>query len=80
MKIADERRDKEGNSGAGSNVVERHGRISKKDLLGSSGPVEERGDVLFYVCGPPALTDWAVDELKGIAGVDKAKVLCEKWW
>ena len=32
-----------------------------------------------YICGPPHFIEWAADELVK-AGLDKKRVLYEKWW
>ena len=59
----------------------RFGRIEKKDLEEAVGTdLEERKGAVAYVCGPPAMTDWAVEELGKFSGVDKSRVLCERWW
>ena len=55
-------------------------RFDRKDLQAALGPIEEREKVVAYVCGPPSMTDWAVDVLKGSVGMDEKRVLCEKWW
>ena len=55
-------------------------RFDAKDLQAALGPKEERENVVAYVCGPPMMSDWAVDVLKGSIGMDERKVLCEKWW
>lgn len=55
-------------------------RFDAKDLQAALGPIEEREKVVAYVCGPPSMTDWAVDVLKGSIGMDEKRVLCEKWW
>ena len=57
-----------------------HRRFDAKDLQAALGPKEEREKVVTYVCGPPLMSDWAVDVLKGSIGMDERKVLCEKWW
>jgi NAD(P)H-flavin reductase len=57
------------------------GRIGKDDLEAALG--KDRGvrqATLAYVCGPPAMTDQFVDFLSSRDGMDKRKVLCEKWW
>ena len=56
------------------------GRFTEKDLIKAIGPVVGRKGVLAYVCGPPPLTDWAVEVLRGAEGMGKERVLCEKWW
>ena len=55
-------------------------RFDAKDLQAALGPKEEREKVVAYVCGPPFMTDWAVDVLKGSICMDEKRVLCEKWW
>ena len=35
---------------------------------------------VFYVCGPPDMTDELVDNLKQQPNVAEKRVLCEKWW
>lgn len=55
-------------------------RFEEKDLETALGPVAERESTVAYVCGPPAMTDWAVDVLKRSKGMDQERVLCEKWW
>lgn len=80
MRVVDERSDEERNDDAEKGLFEKYGRMSKANLLDALGPLEERGDVLCYVCGPRGLTDWAVNELRSAEGVEQAKVLCEKWW
>jgi NAD(P)H-flavin reductase len=63
----------------GEGKVERR-RFEEMDLLDAIGPVENRGGVVAYVCGPPPMTDWAVSVLKGAEGMQSDRVLCEKWW
>ena len=55
-------------------------RLGEKDLINAIGPVVGRKGVVAYVCGPPSLTDWAVEVLRGAEGMEKERVLCEKWW
>ena len=55
-------------------------RFEEKDLETALGPVAERESTVAYVCGPPAMTDWAVDVLRSSKGMDQERVLCEKWW
>ena len=55
-------------------------RFDAKDLRTALGPTEEREKVVAYVCGPPLMSDWAVDVLKGSICMDEKRVLCEKWW
>ena len=56
------------------------GRFREEDLINAIGPVDGRKGVVAYVCGPPPLTDWAVEVLRGAEGMEKERVLCEKWW
>ena len=55
-------------------------RFGEKDLINAVGPVAGRKGVVAYVCGPPPLTDWAVNVLREAEGMGKERVLCEKWW
>jgi len=57
------------------------GRIEKDDLEAAIGEDRSiRQATVAYVCGPPAMTDQFVDFLSSRDGMDKRKVLCEKWW
>lgn len=58
----------------------RYNRITKSDLAEAVGSVQSRNRTVVYVCGPQAMTDEVVDFLKGLPGMDRGKVLCEKWW
>ncbi|MCJ1355224.1 MAG: hypothetical protein MMC33_005215 [Icmadophila ericetorum] len=55
-------------------------RPTEKDLYEALGPEEERSGVVAYVCGPPAMTDSFVEILQAAKGMDRKRVLCEKWW
>lgn len=55
-------------------------RFEEKDLETALGPVAEEKGIVAYVCGPPPMTDWAVEVLKRSKGMDEKRVLCEKWW
>lgn len=57
-------------------------RIVDADLLSSLEEMSEqdRKGIVAYVCGPPLLTDWAVNVLRMVKGMVGEKVLCEKWW
>ena len=55
-------------------------RFEGSDLRAALGPIAERENVVAYVCGPPLMTDWAVDVLEKSIGMEKKRVLCEKWW
>lgn len=54
--------------------------FEQQDLEIALGPVEERKGIVAYVCGPPAMTDWAVSVLRRSKGMEEERVLCEKWW
>jgi NAD(P)H-flavin reductase len=57
------------------------GRIEKDDLEAAIGEDRNvRQATVAYVCGPPAMTDQFVDFLSTRDGMDKRKVLYEKWW
>ncbi|KAG9532567.1 hypothetical protein KCU93_g942, partial [Aureobasidium melanogenum] len=59
----------------------RLGRIEKDDLEAAIGEDRSvRQATVAYVCGPPAMTDQFVEFLSTRDGMDKRKVLCEKWW
>lgn len=64
----------------GEHQTIRSRRFEEKDLETALGPVAERENVVAYVCGPPPMTDWAVDVLNRSDGMDQKRVLCEKWW
>ena len=55
-------------------------RFTKEDLINALGPVSDRNGTLAYVCGPPPMTDWAVETMRAAEGMDQDRVLCEKWW
>ncbi|KAG9239294.1 putative oxidoreductase NAD-binding domain-containing protein 1 [Amylocarpus encephaloides] len=55
-------------------------RITAEDILNELGPVEDRSNVVVYVCGPPQLTDEFVEVAKKAEGMKEENVLCEKWW
>jgi len=57
-------------------------RITTEDLVEALGP--DKRFAVVYVCGVPSMTDKFVASLtepspKGI-GMEKHRVLCEKWW
>ncbi|CAD0113169.1 unnamed protein product [Aureobasidium uvarum] len=57
------------------------GRIEKDDLEAAIGEDRSiRQVTLAYICGPPAMTDQFVEFLSTRDGMDRRKVLCEKWW
>ncbi|OCK81709.1 hypothetical protein K432DRAFT_442157 [Lepidopterella palustris CBS 459.81] len=56
-------------------------RIGDDDLRSAAGySRKERQASLYYVCGPPNMTDHVVDFMRKQDGVDADRVLCEKWW
>ncbi|KAF2814925.1 uncharacterized protein BDZ99DRAFT_485458 [Mytilinidion resinicola] len=55
-------------------------RLSDRDIEEAAGTIQERQSSLFYVCGPPTMTDHVVDFLKKQDSVRPDHVLCEKWW
>lgn len=58
-----------------------HGRrIKHEDLMEALGPVEERKGVVVYICGPPGMTDEFVKVMSRAEGIERERVLCEKWW
>ena len=65
---------------ATENVFLKNVRMSGEDMELALGPVNRRGEVLAYVCGPPVMTDWAVATLRAAQGMKSEQVLCEKWW
>ncbi|KAI4730792.1 hypothetical protein E4T49_01130 [Aureobasidium sp. EXF-10728] len=57
------------------------GRIGEEDLEAAIGQDRStRQATLAYICGPPAMTDQFVEFLSTRDGMDRRKVLCEKWW
>lgn len=58
-----------------SPLIRVHGqRINKDDL--DAKPQQE--DIVYYICGPPPMTDEFVQYLEPVVG--KERVLYEKWW
>lgn len=59
-------------------------RMGEKDLVQAiDGYGQEDGDrssTLCYVCGPAKMTDETVAFLQKQQGMEKDRVLCEKWW
>lgn len=59
----------------GSPLIQIHGqRINKDDLDAKSS----QDDTVYYICGPPPMTDEFVQYLEPVVG--KERVLYEKWW
>ena len=55
-------------------------RIDDIALSSAVGSKKEAQSTVFYVCGPPDMTDSIVKFLKEQENVNPKKVLCEKWW
>lgn len=55
-------------------------RIDDIALSSAIGSKKETQSTLFYVCGPPDMTDEIVKFLKEQDDVVPERVLCEKWW
>lgn len=55
-------------------------RIDAIALSSAVGNQEEAQSSLFYVCGPPDMTDAVVEWLKEQQDVVPERVLCERWW
>ena len=55
-------------------------RIDDIALGSAIGNKKEAQNTVFYVCGPPDMTDEIVKFLKEQDNVVPQRVLCEKWW
>jgi hypothetical protein len=55
-------------------------RIDDTALASAVGTREDALSSVFYVCGPPDMTDSIVEYLKNKAHILSERVLCEKWW
>ena len=55
-------------------------RIDETALSSAVGNQTMAQHSVFYVCGPPDMTDELVDHLKQQPNVMENRVLCEKWW
>jgi len=55
-------------------------RITEKDLDEALGAESSREQTLVYVCGPKAMTDNFVEYIGSRKGMEKKRVMCEKWW
>ncbi|EED24505.1 conserved hypothetical protein [Talaromyces stipitatus ATCC 10500] len=60
-----------------SPLIRVHGRRINKDDLDAQTS-EQNNDTVYYICGPPPMTDEFVQFLEPIVG--KESVLYEKWW
>ncbi|KAJ4319997.1 hypothetical protein N0V84_006075 [Fusarium piperis] len=61
---------------AGFQVLKR--RFGVEDIREAVG--DGKNEVLVYVCGPQGMTDELVQGLTGDGGLEKRRVLVEKWW
>ncbi|KAF1995832.1 hypothetical protein P154DRAFT_580536 [Amniculicola lignicola CBS 123094] len=66
--------------GTSLSITTRIHRIEKENLLAIIGNEDERRHSVYYVCGPPEMTDSIVEYLRQQEGVTPESVLCEKWW
>lgn len=55
-------------------------RIDDTALASAVGNPDQARSTVFYVCGPPAMTDEIVEWFKKQPHVNPEWVLCEKWW
>ena len=55
-------------------------RWTHRELVEALGEEGERENTMAYVCGPPQMTDEAVEVLKRAPGMKENQVFCEKWW
>lgn len=62
-------------------------RMGDRDLVGAldgwrggNEAGEDREGTVCYVCGPQKMTDEVVEILGRQEGMEKGRVLCEKWW
>lgn len=55
-------------------------RIDETALTSAVGNQTQARQSVFYVCGPPDMTDELVDYLKQQPIVVEKRILCEKWW
>ena len=53
-------------------------RITDHDLQQVLGAIDT-DNILVYLCGPPTMADSLMSRLKQL-GVNKDRVMCEKWW
>lgn len=53
-------------------------RFTVDDVREATG--DEHGDVVVYVCGPPVMTDRMVEALTDEGGLERKRVMMEKWW
>ncbi|KAF1841315.1 uncharacterized protein K460DRAFT_318122 [Cucurbitaria berberidis CBS 394.84] len=55
-------------------------RIDESALSNAVGDPKQAQASVFYVCGPPDMTDELVQFLKEQKSVKPERVFCEKWW
>lgn len=55
-------------------------RMAALDVSIAVGSKEEQRSSVFYVCGPPAMTDEITKFIRRHHDIDMGRVLCEKWW
>ena len=55
-------------------------RMGALDVSIAVGSKEEQRSSVFYVCGPPDMTDEITKFLHRQYDIEKARVLYEKWW
>lgn len=55
-------------------------RIDEAALIRAVECPEKRQSSVFYVCGPPDMTDSIVEQLCKQEHIGSERVLCEKWW
>jgi NAD(P)H-flavin reductase len=55
-------------------------RITTANLTDAVGPLKHRSSTVVYICGPPAMTDQFVAFVQDIPGMDRRRILYEKWW
>ncbi|KAF4462026.1 Oxidoreductase NAD-binding domain-containing 1 [Fusarium albosuccineum] len=62
--------------GTGFEVLKR--RFGVEDVREAVG--EQVNEEVVYVCGPPDMADEIVEELTGEGGLERRRVMLEKWW
>ncbi|PBP24363.1 NADH-cytochrome b-5 reductase [Diplocarpon rosae] len=55
-------------------------RMTDRDVEDALGDVTERSGTVCYVCGVPGMTDELVAMASKAEGMDRTRVLSEKWW
>eukprot|EP00117_Sycon_ciliatum_P003237 scpid55127/ scgid8122/ Oxidoreductase NAD-binding domain-containing protein 1 len=62
-----------------STGIKHHGGRLSQQLLASSVEELRRSNLLCYVCGPPTMIEWTVEQLQQLKLGDE-QILYEKWW